>query len=81
MGASSCGGAPLSQRPLSPPPPLPPPLPSKTHTHRFVRDFDPEVGARTAAGVAAMRDLCERALTAGGLHLAEGGRLWAIYRE
>jgi len=28
-----------------------------------------------------MRDLFERAITAGGLHVTEGSKLWAAYRE
>lgn len=37
--------------------------------------------ARSSEGLQKMRDACERALTAGGLHMAEGGRLWEIYRK
>lgn len=43
--------------------PLPP-------SPRFARDFDPEVQQGGKAGQAKMRELCERALTAGGLHVA-----------
>ncbi|KAL4858071.1 Squamous cell carcinoma antigen recognized by T-cells 3 [Chlorella vulgaris] len=45
----------------------------------FVRDFDPEVAAGSAEGREKMRALCEQALTAGGLHVSEGSRLWALY--
>ena len=47
---------------------------------RFAKELDPEVSARSPEGLARMRELCERALTAGGLHVAEGGRLWGAYR-
>lgn len=47
---------------------------------RFVGELDPEVVARAPAGLARMRDLCERALTAGGLHVTEGGKIWEVYR-
>ncbi|KAG1673451.1 hypothetical protein FOA52_002217 [Chlamydomonas sp. UWO 241] len=46
----------------------------------FVREFDPEVTACTAAGIKKFRELCEASLTAAGLHVTEAGRLWAIYR-
>ncbi|KAL4424967.1 hypothetical protein ABPG77_002852 [Micractinium sp. CCAP 211/92] len=46
----------------------------------FARDFDPEVQEGGKGGQARMRELCERALTAGGMHVAEGGKLWDIYR-
>ncbi|KAL4457863.1 hypothetical protein ABPG75_012728 [Micractinium tetrahymenae] len=46
----------------------------------FARDLDPEVQEGGKEGQAKMRDLCERALTAAGLHVAEGGKLWGIYR-
>eukprot|EP00887_Chlorella_sp_A99_P001390 scaffold8.g1390.t1 len=46
----------------------------------FVRDFDPEMAEKTEVGLPKFRALAERALTAGGLHVAEGGRLWAVYR-
>ena len=36
---------------------------------RFTRDFDPEVQAGGKEGHTRMRDACERALTAGGLHV------------
>ena len=48
--------------------------------HRFVREVDPAVSAHTPAGVKAFRALCEEALTAGGLHVAQGATLWSIYR-
>lgn len=47
---------------------------------RFVQEFDPEVQHQSAAGTKKMRDLCESALTAVGLHVVEGAKIWAIYR-
>ncbi|GAB4820618.1 hypothetical protein N2152v2_007664 [Parachlorella kessleri] len=47
----------------------------------FVKELDPEVSGRTPQGLAKMRDLFERALTAGGLHVAEGSRLWEAFRS
>ena len=63
-------------RPRADPPASCPPT-----TARFVRDFDPEVQERTPEGLAKLRALSEAALAAGGLHVAEGGRLWGVYRE
>lgn len=34
----------------------------------------------TPEGLSKMRALCEEALTAAGLHVAEGSKLWALYR-
>ena len=48
--------------------------------HSFVLEFDPEVQQLSAPGIKKFRDLCEAALTAVGLHVTEGGRVWAIYR-
>ena len=47
---------------------------------RFVRDKDPEVKAGTEEGREKMRSLSERALSAGGLHVAQGAQLWNLYR-
>ena len=55
-----------------------PPPPSAMHS--FVLEFDPEVQQLSAPGIKKFRDLCEAALTAVGLHVTEGGRVWAIYR-
>ncbi len=43
-------------------------------------ELDPEVRGFTPTGLKAMRAACEAALTAGGLHVAEGAQLWAVYR-
>ncbi|KAK3120856.1 hypothetical protein QOZ80_8BG0642710 [Eleusine coracana subsp. coracana] len=47
----------------------------------FVEEHDQLVSQCLPAGLAKMRDLFERAITAGGLHVAEGSKLWAAYRE
>ncbi len=48
---------------------------------RFLQDSDPDVRARTDAGLAKFRGVAERALTAAGLHLPAGGQLWGAYRR
>jgi len=48
---------------------------------RFAAETDPAVRGRTAAGITKMRELCEAALTAAGLHATEGGKLWSQYRQ
>lgn len=48
---------------------------------RFARDFEPEVQARSTAGLKRLRDLCEAALVAAGLHITEAGKLWGAYRS
>ena len=67
----------MSDRTLKPQTLMPRPLMPR----RFVLEFDPEVQQHSADGVKRMRGLCEAALTAVGLHVSEGGRLWAIYRS
>jgi hypothetical protein len=47
---------------------------------RFLREADPEIAAHTAAGAAAFRAVAEDALTAAGLHVAGGARVWAAFR-
>ena len=47
----------------------------------FVQEHDPSVSDCSAAGIAKARNLFERALTAAGLHFAEGSRIWEAYRE
>ncbi|KAG2433859.1 hypothetical protein HXX76_008213 [Chlamydomonas incerta] len=44
-------------------------------------DLDPEVEEHSAEGADRYRALCEEALAAAGLHLAEGHKLWAKYRK
>jgi squamous cell carcinoma antigen recognized by T-cells 3 len=43
--------------------------------------MDPEVTAHSPAGAVAFREAAEEALTAAGLHVSEGGRVWAAYRR
>ena len=47
----------------------------------FVQERDQLVSQCTPAGVLKMRNLFERALTAAGLHIAEGSKIWEAYRE
>lgn len=37
--------------------------------------------ARSTAGLKRLRDLCEAALVAAGLHITEAGKLWGAYRS
>ncbi|XP_077224012.1 EMBRYO DEFECTIVE 140 isoform X2 [Tasmannia lanceolata] len=51
---------------------------------RGVQDYlenDQAVAHCTPAGILKMRDLFERALTAAGLHILEGNKIWEAYRE
>ncbi|MED6158347.1 hypothetical protein PIB30_031977 [Stylosanthes scabra] len=47
----------------------------------FVQEFDPIVQQCSPAGISKARDLFERALTAAGLHVAEGSKIWEAYRQ
>ncbi|XP_019052707.1 PREDICTED: squamous cell carcinoma antigen recognized by T-cells 3-like isoform X2 [Nelumbo nucifera] len=47
----------------------------------FVQEHDPSVRECSSDGIKKMRDLFERALTAGGLHIVEGNKIWEAYRE
>jgi hypothetical protein len=47
----------------------------------FVQENDPSVKECSPAGISKARDLFERALTAAGLHVSEGNKLWEAYRE
>ncbi|KAJ7967924.1 squamous cell carcinoma antigen recognized by T-cells 3-like [Quillaja saponaria] len=47
----------------------------------FVLEFDPSIRELSPAGISIARDLFERALTAAGLHVAEGNKIWNTYRE
>ncbi|KAL0335321.1 UNVERIFIED_CONTAM: Squamous cell carcinoma antigen recognized by T-cells 3 [Sesamum radiatum] len=47
----------------------------------FVQEYDPSVRECSAAGISKARNLFERALTAAGLHVTEGCRIWELYRE
>lgn len=48
---------------------------------RFLQAADPEVSSKTPAGAELFRQAAEAALTAAGLHLAEGHHLWQAYRS
>ncbi|KAK1274923.1 Heterogeneous nuclear ribonucleoprotein 1 [Acorus gramineus] len=47
----------------------------------FVEEHDPLVSQCTPVGLTKMRDLFERALTAAGLHIIEGNKIWEAFRE
>ncbi|XP_054777916.1 uncharacterized protein LOC129285944 isoform X2 [Prosopis cineraria] len=47
----------------------------------FVQECDPMVRECSPAGITKARDLFERALTAAGLHVTEGNKIWEAYRE
>ncbi|BBG96255.1 EMBRYO DEFECTIVE 140 [Prunus dulcis] len=47
----------------------------------FVQENDPSVRECSPAGILKARDLFERALTAAGLHVSEGSKLWEAYRK
>ncbi|KAF6139615.1 hypothetical protein GIB67_033619 [Kingdonia uniflora] len=45
----------------------------------YVKENDPLVRDHSQAGLSKMRDLFERALTAAGLHVVEGNKIWEAY--
>lgn len=47
----------------------------------FVQEHDPAVLQCSSEGILKARNLFERALTAAGLHVAEGSKIWEAYRE
>ncbi|KAL6765001.1 hypothetical protein V8C86DRAFT_2467165 [Haematococcus lacustris] len=47
----------------------------------LVMELDPAASALTPDGVKAVRAVCEEAITAAGLHVADGAALWAAYRQ
>ncbi|PSS00319.1 Squamous cell carcinoma antigen recognized by T-cells 3 like [Actinidia chinensis var. chinensis] len=47
----------------------------------FVQEHEPSVRECSPAGVLKARNLFERALTAAGLHVTEGYKIWEAYRE
>lgn len=47
----------------------------------YVEEHDQSVSQCTPSGLSKMRNLFESAITAGGLHVNEGSKLWAAYRE
>lgn len=56
-------------------------IPLWLHHLEFVEERDMDVAECTEAGIAKMRALFERALTATGLHFTEGGKVWEAYRD
>ncbi|KAK4739542.1 hypothetical protein R3W88_003239 [Solanum pinnatisectum] len=47
----------------------------------FVQEHEQSVRTLSTAGISKARNLFERALVAAGLHVAEGSRIWELYRE
>ncbi|KAL3620760.1 hypothetical protein CASFOL_035672 [Castilleja foliolosa] len=47
----------------------------------FVQEHDPSVRECSASGISKARNIFERALAAAGLHVAEGHKIWELYRE
>ncbi|KAI9397073.1 hypothetical protein POPTR_004G229732v4 [Populus trichocarpa] len=47
----------------------------------FIQVHDPSVRECSPDGISKARNLFERALTAAGLHVAEGNKIWELYRE
>ncbi|KAI5593098.1 hypothetical protein BDE02_04G196500 [Populus trichocarpa] len=47
----------------------------------FIQEHDPSVRECSPDGISKARNLFERALTAAGLHVAEGNKIWELYRE
>lgn len=47
----------------------------------FVQEHDPLIQQCSANGITKARNLFERAVTAGGLHVTEGSRIYESYRE
>lgn len=47
----------------------------------FVQEHEPSIRECSPVGILKARDLFERALTAAGLHVAEGHKIWEVYRE
>ncbi|XP_043722052.1 squamous cell carcinoma antigen recognized by T-cells 3 isoform X2 [Telopea speciosissima] len=47
----------------------------------YVQENDPSVHEYSPAGILKMRNLFERALTAAGLHVVEGNKIWEAYRK
>ncbi|CAA6660241.1 unnamed protein product [Spirodela intermedia] len=48
---------------------------------RFIEEHDQSVAQCAPAGVSKMRNLYERAISAAGLHVTEGSKIWDAYRE
>ncbi|KAH9750297.1 EMBRYO DEFECTIVE 140 [Citrus sinensis] len=48
---------------------------------KFVQEYDPSIRAFLPDGISKARNLFERAITAAGLHVSEGSKIWELYRE
>lgn len=51
------------------------------HYLHYMEEHGVQVSERTPSGLPKMRELFERAIAAGGLHVIEGRKLWAAYRK
>ncbi|XP_057977846.1 uncharacterized protein LOC131164571 isoform X2 [Malania oleifera] len=47
----------------------------------FIQEYDPLVRDRSPDGISKARNLFERAVTAAGLHVVEGSKIWESYRQ
>lgn len=47
----------------------------------FIQEHDQSVRECSPDGISKARNLFERAITAAGLHVAEGSKIWEAYRE
>ncbi|KAJ6937885.1 hypothetical protein NC652_012239 [Populus alba x Populus x berolinensis] len=47
----------------------------------YIQEHDPSVRECSPDGISKAQNLFERALTAAGLHVAEGNKIWELYRE
>ncbi|KAK9217151.1 hypothetical protein WN943_005776 [Citrus x changshan-huyou] len=48
---------------------------------KFVQEYDPSIREFLPDGISKARNLFERAITAAGLHVSEGSKIWELYRE
>ncbi|KAH9684447.1 EMBRYO DEFECTIVE 140 [Citrus sinensis] len=48
---------------------------------KFVQEYDPSIREFLPDGISKARNLFERAVTAAGLHVSEGSKIWELYRE
>ncbi|KAJ9159110.1 hypothetical protein P3X46_024637 [Hevea brasiliensis] len=47
----------------------------------YIQEYNPSVRECSSDGISKARNIFERALTAAGLHVAEGHKIWESYRE
>ncbi|KAK9213759.1 hypothetical protein WN944_005744 [Citrus x changshan-huyou] len=48
---------------------------------KFVQEYDPSIREFLPDGISKARNLFEQAVTAAGLHVSEGSKIWELYRE